>query len=1506
MSAASKTGQATSLPPLKRALLAIDELKRRLAAVEGAKREPIAVVGMGCRFPGGVRGPESFWQLLEEGRDAVQEVPPERFDVDAIFDQEPATPGKTNSRWGGFLDDIAGFDPSFFGISAREAIGMDPQQRMSLEVAWEAIEDAGIAPDRLTGGRVGVYLGLATWEYMLRYSPRAGDICGTDSVGNAHSIATGRISHFLNLKGPSISIDSACSSSMSAVHLAIRSLRTGETDLALAGGANAILCPESWVVLSKGGMMDPSGRCRAFDADGKGFVRGEGCGVVVLKRLSDALAQGDSIWAVVRGSASYQDGRSAGVTAPCGLAQETVIREALVDAGLPPEAIGYIESHGTGTPLGDPIEMEALKEIFGEPTAGDRCAVGAVKTNIGHLEAASGIAGFIKAVLVLAKKVVPKNLHFKELNPYVSLEGSHLEIPTANRELLPRPGHRRCAGVSSFGFSGTNVHAVLEEAPSEAGSEASRPAQLLVFSAASSAALDEAGARLATFLDEHPEVDLADVAHTLRVGRSRLSHRRMLVAGDGQDAVSVLRPGDPTRLFEAVGDELNRPVAFLFSGLGDQYAGMGAELYSGEPTFRRYVDEGCETLAALIGRDVRALLYPPSAAGREPTPSSGSRPSSGGGIDLRQMLGHRGGRSGRSTDALQQTLIGQPTTLVVEYALARLLMEWGARPRAVMGHSLGEITAACIAGVFSFGDGLRLAAKRAQLIEEEMPAGGMCAASLPEAELRPLLPPGVSLAAVNAPSLCVASGSIEGLEELEAELRGRGVTHRRMAVSHAYHSTSMEKIAGPLAEFVRSLERHPAQIPLVSNATGAWVEPEAVAEPEYWARHLCGTVRFADGATTLWRQDPKMVLLEVGPGQALGSFALQLPADKGAARLVLPTLRASYDKQPDLDFLLASVGKLWLSGVAVDWDAFAGQEKRSRARLPVYPFQHARFWGRVSVATGGSDDAAVPCSGTARAPVWKRDQGRTRRVALEMNRPCVVLSATSATGAAFAGRLTACGRTVVCAHAGETFRAFGDARFEIDPSDAEDLDEVLKYAWARGGAAPQIVHVVSLDPGSTDDGDDRECDPNVACASLAALADALDASGLSEDVELVIVTARAERLTRHAPISPSTAVIQAAAQAVCGRLPAGQARTVDVDLCGGADLQPAVDDVEREMVLEVFARRVAYRAGRRWERKTEPVPMTTSTDEALSAGDVLLVVRSDDEADDALVPALEGRSGVRVVEASAASLSATAARLCDESSRIRGILVSIGERAEPANGSRDPDLAATHWIRPLFEEATTVRSTVVSLNPEFVVLLSRIEDSTQNPEPLAAEQLFFEACDGLALSDPPQVLSVRAAPGTDLGEAFDPARLDVILDSGRSRLELQAALDVPTEMPPPEESSATQVASDAAHRRPDLLTAYVAPRDEVEERLAALWVELLATEPVGVHDSFLELGGNSLMVTDLAYRVRSAFGRPLPLQDFFAAPTVAELAELLRRDSSSNGAALLARSDVPEPEVVSP
>ncbi|HEX7241663.1 MAG TPA: beta-ketoacyl synthase N-terminal-like domain-containing protein, partial [Longimicrobiaceae bacterium] len=925
----------------------------------------VAIVGMAGRFPG-ARDIEELWRNLRSGARSIRRFTEEDLAAAGVSRREIRSPGYVPA--GGMLEGAELFDAAFFGHTPREAMVMNPQQRVFLECAWEALERAGYA-SRTYGGRIGVYATEGQNRYMLDVLARRELVQAVGELqvmlSNSASVAT-LASYKLGLKGPSMSVQTACSSSLVAVHLACQALRCGETDVALAGGVRISVPQRRGYHYQPGGILSPTGECTPFDAEARGSVAGSGAGVVVLKRLEDALADGDLIHAVIRGSAVNNDGdEKVGFTAPRWEGQAEAIREALAVAGVDPADISYVEAHGSGTEVGDPIEVAALAAVFGRGSPGS-CALGAVKSSIGHLDAAAGVVGLIKAVLALENEEIPPSPYFRRPNPRIDFERSPFYV---NPELRPwaRSAVPRRAGVSSFGMGGTNAHVVLEEAPPAQPSGPSRPWQLLVLSARTPAALEAATDRLAEHLRGHAEQKLADVAHTLRVGRRRFAHRRVLVCRGREDAAAALEARDARRVLEGAQERDGRPVAFLFPGVGDHYAQMARGLYEAEPVFRAEVDRCAGILRAHTGSDVRAALFP----GDPPVEQAagGAAADADASIDLRGMLGRGAAGSG---DPLGRTDAAHPATFVVEYALARLWMSWGVLPDAMIGHSLGEYAAAAVAGVFTLEDALALLAHRARLISG-LPAGAMLAVPMDPAELRPRLRGGLALAAHNAPELCTVSGPAEAVAALEAELLGAGVACRRLNAEHAFHSAEMEPVADRLAERLRSMRLSAPEIPFVSNVTGTWITAEEATDPEHWARHLCGTVRFAEGMAELLR-DGSRVLLEVGPGRTLGTFALHGGAAESA---VFASLRHAYTRQPDQAHLLDTLGRLWIAGVRVDWDGFAAGERRLRTLLPTYPFERQAYWvkrrlrrgrRRPAGSTGVAAAAAVAAPEAPRLP----------------------------------------------------------------------------------------------------------------------------------------------------------------------------------------------------------------------------------------------------------------------------------------------------------------------------------------------------------------------------------------------------------------------------------------------------------------------------------------------------------------------------------------------------------
>ncbi|HEX3529756.1 MAG TPA: thioester reductase domain-containing protein [Thermoanaerobaculia bacterium] len=895
----------------------------------------IAVVGMAGRFPG-ADSVDRLWELLRAGAEGTTRL---GRDVLAAEGVDPALadhPQYVSVK--GILEGAEQLDAPFFNLSPREAQITDPQQRVFLECAWQALEDAGCDPSRFAGA-IGVFAGSSMSSYLLSnllLNPALAETSALElRVANDRDFLATAVSYRLNLRGPSVNVATACSTSLVAVHLACQSLLNHECDAALAGGVSVSFPQRAGYLWQKGGIMSADGHCRAFDARASGTVGGEGAGVVVLRRLADALAGGDPVRAVIKGSAINNDGlQKAGFTAPSVQGQAEVIAEAQTVAGVEPDTITYIEAHGSGTPLGDSVEMRALNRAFqAVAERGKVCAVGSLKTNLGHMDAAAGVGGLIKTVLALEHRLLPASLHFESAGPELEIDSGPFFVNAALRPWESNGAPRR-AGVSSFGIGGTNAHVIVEEAPEPEPADPGRPWSLTVLSAATAPALEALTGRLAEHLARAAADGLdtlPDIAYTSQVGRQAFPHRRAVVCRDRADAAAVLAARDPRRLLDGVaGGE--RPVAFLLSGVGDHYPGMGEGLYRGEPAFRRAFDRCAELLLPALGRDLREVVFRAPGAMAPEVPQA----PEAGGPDLRRML------AGAAAGGLASATLAQTAVFAVEYALARLWESVGVRPRALLGYSLGEYTAACLAGVFSLEDGLRLVLERARLIES-LPAGAMLAAGLSAEELAAELAAageGLALGAVNAPGLSVASGPAAPVAALEERLRGRGVACRLLPVSHALHSPMMEPIAGPFSRLLAGVPLRPPKIPYVTGVTGSWVTPDQACSPGHWVRHLLQTVRFAEGVAALW-QAPGLALLEVGPGHGLVTLALQQGG--GGDSLALPSLRPSYEPQDDRAFFLGAVGRLWTAGVEVSWPRLHSGERRRKVRLPGYPFERRPY-----------------------------------------------------------------------------------------------------------------------------------------------------------------------------------------------------------------------------------------------------------------------------------------------------------------------------------------------------------------------------------------------------------------------------------------------------------------------------------------------------------------------------------------------------------------------------------
>lgn len=1171
-------------------------------AAVASDQEGIAIIGMRGRFPG-ADSVEALWKNLKDGVESIVAFSERELQAAGVDPAYLNAPGYVNR--GSVLSAIDQFDAAFFGYSARDAETIDPQQRVFLECAWECLEDAGYDPATYPG-MIGVFAGSDQSSYLYQiYSSvdlSAYGYGGMMAIGNEKDYLATQASYKLNLRGPSLNIQTSCSTSLVTVCMACQSLTHGYCDMALAGGVAISVPQKKGYWYSPGGIVSPDGHCRPFDASGQGTVVGNGVGIVLLKRLSDALADGDRIEAVIRGFALNNDGAvKVGYTAPSVDGQVQVITMAQRMAGFEPDTIGYIEAHGTATALGDPIEIAALTKAFRQRTDKKQfCAVGSLKSNVGHLSSAAGVGGLIKGVLAVKYGLIPKSLHYERPNPEINFADSPFFVAS---ELMDWPinGTPRRAGVSSFGVGGTNAHVVLEEASEPAAPSAAPEKQLLVLSARTASGLEKVTDNLVAFLEREPDLDYADVAYTLQIGRRAFPHRRAVVfdRDDPEALRTALQTRDAQHVDSAHTEAQDRKVVFMFSGQGTQYVDMGLDLYETEPTFRMHVDACSAMLEDHLGFDLRDAIYP--LADRE-----------------------------KAAEALKRTEITQPALFTVEYALAQLWMEWGVVPNAMLGHSIGEYVAACLAGVMNLEDALAVVAMRGRLMGS-MPGGAMLAVPLSEAAVQPFLGPAISLAAVNGPTMCVLAGPAAALDAVEQDLAARNVRGSRLHTSHAFHSRMMDPVLDQFTERMSRVALSAPRISYLSNLTGSWIAPELATNPGYWAAHLRQTVRFADNLREVMEYSD-LAMVEVGPGHTLGTLA-RLHSTRAAAQLFVSSLRTAQEQTPDGAFIRESLAKLWLAGTRVDWRGMHRHETRRVLSLPSYPFERQRFWlGPLEPADAvAPQSAAVPPAASASAvtatavaaaaamgaapvaasapaapaplseitawfsvPTWKTTPSSLKSQSIVGS--WLVFTDTGGIGAAIVQRLAQAGRPVAAVTRAAAYRADGSG-FGIRPGETSDYEAMLKDLQARGHAPTHILHLWSVDPapagasatGAFDDAQER------GYYSVILLAQNLVKLGGSKPVQLGIVTDRLHAVVGDEALRAAEATVAGAAKIIPQEYPHLRCRLIDV-----VATQPRLaETLVKELALETFDPVVAYRNGRRSVQIFEPLPLARPSEPPL-------------------------------------------------------------------------------------------------------------------------------------------------------------------------------------------------------------------------------------------------------------------------------------------------------------------
>ena len=1497
----------------------------------------VAVIGMSLRLPG-ARNLDEFWQNLRDGVESISFFSREEALAEGAPPELIDDPNYV--RASGVLDDIDMFDAAFFGFNPREAEIMDPQQRVFLECAFEALESAGYNTEK-SRLPVGIFSGAGVNTYQFNLYTRRDLIKSAGGfqvmLGNDKDYLTTRVSYKLRLNGPSVTVQTACSTSLVAVHLACQSLLNGECSMALAGGVSIRTRQKSGYIYQAEGINSPDGHCRAFDAQAQGTVGGNGAGIVVLKRLKDALADGDSIYAVIKGTAINNDGGTkVGYTAPSVEGQANVIRAAQAIAGVTPETITYVEAHGTGTQLGDPIEIEALTQAFRSGTlAKGFCALGSVKTNIGHLDTAAGVAGLIKTILAFKHKQIPPSLHFNHPNPHINFAESPFYVNNVLREWRVQNDGPRRAGVSSFGIGGTNAHVIVEEAPPRVESDHGREWQVLFLSARSETALETATSNLAEYLKHCPRINLADVAYTLHTGRRVFNHRRAVICRDVPEAIRILTTREELRVKTRVESQQDRKVVMAFPGQGAQYVRMAHDLYEREAGFRTCIENSFDLLEPQLRDALLECLYIAADAGDKEVE--------------------------RAREQLQQTQLAQLALFIVEYALAQMWMKWGVQPQAMIGHSIGEYVAACLADVFSLEEALRVVSIRGALMQQ-LPPGAMLAVNLPQDKAQEYLLPPLSMAAVNGPRQCVISGPTMHIEQLQRSLEQKDIVSQRLRTSHAFHSSMIESIQQKFGEELRRITLRPPQIPYVSNVTGDWIKAEEATSREYWVRHMRETVHFGCGLETLLKQ-PDSILLEVGPGQTLGALGRhQLNGNNGT--LVLSSLRQEHEQQTDDLYLARTVGQLLLAGVDFNWKGFYDGQKRRRCVLPTYPFERKRYWIDPDA---GAQRLAVETKRDPEnwfyLPSWKRSLPPSYVEAKESAPSCwLVLLGQWSGGAQLSELLEAGGHEVVRVKAGAAFRQDGPRQFKVRPSECEDYRLLFKELRAHGLIPRRIAHFWSLDVELETESFEQAQD--YGFHSLIALAQALSAQQDAERAELIVATSGTQRVNSEERLSPENATILGPCKVIPQEYPHLTCRVLDVSF------STREHQLIKQLLTELTARSsdslVAYRGEDRWVQTYEAVALRPSGTVQLPRlkergvylitggigriglsvalylakaaraqlvltglttlparenwGDWLANHDRTDKISSRLEQLLE-------LEEHGASVLVTQVDVSDETA-MRALMAQTRERFGELHGvihaAGIAGAAAFHalsetqrdWADKQFRAKAhglyVLEKVLAECELDFCILFSSLSSvlGGLGHATYSAANLFMDVFvqrHNLENSHPWTSVNWDAwnfdpqqnGTSIDQNDGIEILKrlwsMDPITQIVVSTRDLQGRINKWTNASSSVVEKPAPAAALPLHPLPSRRSNYVAARDDVERLVVQLWQELLGIQLIGVHDDFFDFGGHSLLATQLISRIRERFHINVALRSFFEAPTPAALTQLLKSESNGSSLPLLRR-----------